>query len=654
MFFGFVDNGGNTNGKKRAVEETSVALNGRGLQSKKEMKYSIESVERKVAARCTNESDAEMAALLMDVKASGKPPAPSSVVERSTLTEPTQAFAKGTVDHDLDKGEDTNNCDGSSPSIPYGSGFESGFMSFPEKIMMLLDKKLAPDSMWWIPDGDAFCILPVPFTEKVLDKHFQGTKFESFTRKLNRWGFKRVAGDSVPSNAVAFYHPLFHKDKPELLKEMSGGKATKSPVQSREKKSGKKIRELISSGEELLLPNVAVSDKFSATLPKRNTSGLASSNPQIPEESVGSMNREPSNISSSVNETRTPALAGEGAGNSSIRGLQQPSNPVNGGSPAIQSPQLRELLAQQMNNDSRSLQALTNEARIREQLLRSRNNMNQVSGAADLMSSIPNGNPTRMSESDQSVPPSDVMRLLAQQVENMHATNMSTESSRFLLQQLGASNSLGVSDLASRFAAQRASALSQFGSGLPDTSALLLEQQLSNYHGNTDPDMAIRLLMAQQQQRAAAQQHIDTLSPDLSAVLAARQQHQARLMMAERLRMAEAASQRDSSSELLHLLLAQQQQQAGNTNSSGQEAADLRTRLLMLQQRSAASSASNAATAAGDNSAALRMQLLQNELLGGGGNSNNHGLNEQMLQELYLMEQQRARLAAGGLGGLGR
>lgn len=64
---------------------------------------------------------------------------------------------------------------------------DSGLLPFPEKLMALLDGKTVSDAMWWLPDGDAFCIIPSVFAQQVLDKHFSGTKFESFTRKLNRW-----------------------------------------------------------------------------------------------------------------------------------------------------------------------------------------------------------------------------------------------------------------------------------------------------------------------------------------------------------------------------------------------------------------------------------------------------------------------------------
>lgn len=63
----------------------------------------------------------------------------------------------------------------------------SSLLPFPGKLMSLLDGKCdtVSDAMLWFPDGDAFCLIPSVFTERVLDKHFQGAKFDSWTRKLN-------------------------------------------------------------------------------------------------------------------------------------------------------------------------------------------------------------------------------------------------------------------------------------------------------------------------------------------------------------------------------------------------------------------------------------------------------------------------------------
>jgi HSF-type DNA-binding len=67
------------------------------------------------------------------------------------------------------------------------SKFQESTVSFPEKIMNLLERGELSECMWWLSGTISFCIRQEGFAEKVLDLHFQGTKFESFTRKLNRW-----------------------------------------------------------------------------------------------------------------------------------------------------------------------------------------------------------------------------------------------------------------------------------------------------------------------------------------------------------------------------------------------------------------------------------------------------------------------------------
>jgi hypothetical protein len=78
--------------------------------------------------------------------------------------------------------------------------------------------------MCWLPNGNAFALHPPKFVKEILPKHFEGTKFESFTRKLNRWGFKRIAGEDAPEETFAYSHHLFKRDFAELCRGMSGGK----------------------------------------------------------------------------------------------------------------------------------------------------------------------------------------------------------------------------------------------------------------------------------------------------------------------------------------------------------------------------------------------------------------------------------------------
>lgn len=66
--------------------------------------------------------------------------------------------------------------------------FEKMQFTFPERLLDLLESGSVESAMRWLPPrGEAFCVVPKVFYDVVLLCHFQGTKFESFTRKLNRW-----------------------------------------------------------------------------------------------------------------------------------------------------------------------------------------------------------------------------------------------------------------------------------------------------------------------------------------------------------------------------------------------------------------------------------------------------------------------------------
>ena len=95
---------------------------------------------------------------------------------------------------------------------------------FPQYLMKLLNDQVAPESLWWLPDGLAFCLDPNKITDQVLDKHFQKTKYSSFIRRLHNEGFRRqtrkykkMEGLALPEGTVVLSHDLFQKSKPELL-----------------------------------------------------------------------------------------------------------------------------------------------------------------------------------------------------------------------------------------------------------------------------------------------------------------------------------------------------------------------------------------------------------------------------------------------------
>lgn len=62
--------------------------------------------------------------------------------------------------------------------------------SFPEKLMALLESEAAPDAIWWLPDTmkakGTFAINKTKFEEDLSQK-FNGNKWSSIARNLNRW-----------------------------------------------------------------------------------------------------------------------------------------------------------------------------------------------------------------------------------------------------------------------------------------------------------------------------------------------------------------------------------------------------------------------------------------------------------------------------------
>ncbi|GAX21607.1 hypothetical protein FisN_29Hu041 [Fistulifera solaris] len=93
--------------------------------------------------------------------------------------------------------------------------------TFPEKLAETMRSPHVQDVLWWNREGTVFCLLPRQFTK--LQNIFQGTKLESFQRKMKRWGFERCFDTSFPRGALVYHHPFFQRDRPELMKQMSAG-----------------------------------------------------------------------------------------------------------------------------------------------------------------------------------------------------------------------------------------------------------------------------------------------------------------------------------------------------------------------------------------------------------------------------------------------
>jgi hypothetical protein len=93
--------------------------------------------------------------------------------------------------------------------------------SFADKLHAVLSNKHLANTVTWLPSGKAFCILDKEsFTKKVLPTYFREAKFESFSRRIKRWGFRKMHTTGLKQ--VIYTHDLFQRDCIDLSKMMNG------------------------------------------------------------------------------------------------------------------------------------------------------------------------------------------------------------------------------------------------------------------------------------------------------------------------------------------------------------------------------------------------------------------------------------------------
>lgn len=94
----------------------------------------------------------------------------------------------------------------------------SDVMPFPSRLHKVLERSDLTAVIDWMPHGRAFIVKqPNLLTTLVLSRFFKQTKYLSFTRQLNLWGFKRITRGI---DSGSYYHERFLPGRPHLTMGM--------------------------------------------------------------------------------------------------------------------------------------------------------------------------------------------------------------------------------------------------------------------------------------------------------------------------------------------------------------------------------------------------------------------------------------------------
>ena len=111
----------------------------------------------------------------------------------------------------------------------FGGSLAGTKVDFPVKLHFLLvdvEQRGECDIVSWLPQGHAFKVHDkVKFVDQIIPRYFHSTKFKSFQRSLNLWGFESIR--SGPDKGATF-HRLFVRDQLKLCRLMVRKGSTKS------------------------------------------------------------------------------------------------------------------------------------------------------------------------------------------------------------------------------------------------------------------------------------------------------------------------------------------------------------------------------------------------------------------------------------------
>ena len=130
--------------------------------------------------------------------------------------------------------------------------------NFPAKMHAILSHPGLTDVVAWMPHGRSWRVLkPREFETSVIPTYFEHSKFSSFIRQANGWGFRRI---TQGRDRNSYYHERFLRGLPYLCKQMKRpGVAEKGSTDVDREPDFYKISELYpvpvkADDESILLP----------------------------------------------------------------------------------------------------------------------------------------------------------------------------------------------------------------------------------------------------------------------------------------------------------------------------------------------------------------------------------------------------------------
>jgi len=129
--------------------------------------------------------------------------------------------------------------------------------NFPAKMHAILSNPDLADIIEWLPHGRSWRILkPREFEHRVLPRYFEHSKYSSFVRQTNGWGFRRI---SVGSDRNSYYNELFLRGLPHLCKKMKRhGVSEKAMIDAKHEPDLGAISKLYPVPQETIQDDLAV------------------------------------------------------------------------------------------------------------------------------------------------------------------------------------------------------------------------------------------------------------------------------------------------------------------------------------------------------------------------------------------------------------